>query len=742
MINAIQLHSTLLSRAIELWTKLTRWRWPHDGPGLVQLWEFGKLTHHGAMATPHICMGFAHNYGCVWDLKWCPSGCWQDPMSRSDDEVASGQRSEVRGDARLGVLGMACSDGTVRVICVPHPKIDAVNKAPMYKLKPVLSLYPCYQHGQDSAPWFGQCWCLEWLPRDKHTQILASFSNGTVALWNLCTTSSLLQMSNTTDGKILYPTQVFSLCDAVIRSFAWCPLDPNYIATVCTDKRVQFWDLRDTGYPIMTYMVNLYIECKWLSHWPGCFASVDNSHCPHRYYSLVAYHECGYFGYSYFPTTMHQSCVWGADVSDWLNSVVSVDAGGDAELMVLPALCHDTDNGKAYSFQIRRRSLYFTDLEKISPVDNKKLNIERCGGGNEPNEIEMEITSAEDPEVMNRESCTNQGEKDAIESGESRIDPHCENENINRDKRTDGNLVPPDGQMEDVAIEVEDVSGSVEMETAKEELHDGNTQGNMQSGQDDSVPMVIKTEPIDPDECTNASMSSDIALDTSSISAMETDVSSSNVSQSDRTMGGNIAEETSGVEFQDEIAQLLQVCQEVQDSLTEPATPADDTRTGNSAPVDQVGISSVTNTPGTRTQSTPDNEPVESAGKVSGKEIMDKNMELGEGQSKQEKKRRSPLPFPRSYSEMEDDYGLVYNDMDMSEYANTHELGWKNRSLPRLRYAEGMKEPPPDQFPLQALYKICCNPNYGSHCWVLTAGQAGIVRAHCMTGLDMKPKEV
>ena len=47
---------------------------------------------------------------------------------------------------------------------------------------------------------------------------------GTVALWDLHTTSSLLQSSTPEDGMILYPIQVYSLCDAMIRSFAWCPL--------------------------------------------------------------------------------------------------------------------------------------------------------------------------------------------------------------------------------------------------------------------------------------------------------------------------------------------------------------------------------------------------------------------------------------------------------------------------------------------------------------------------------------
>ena len=83
-----------------------------------------------------MCMGLAHDYGCVWDLKWCPSGCWQNP-----DVEETGQGSEVKSDARMGLLGMACSDGTVRVWCVLHPKKNDLNQGNY--LKPVFDYNFC-----------------------------------------------------------------------------------------------------------------------------------------------------------------------------------------------------------------------------------------------------------------------------------------------------------------------------------------------------------------------------------------------------------------------------------------------------------------------------------------------------------------------------------------------------------------------------------------------------------------------
>ena len=78
---------------------------------------------HSTSCPPYLAMGLAHNFGSMWDLKWCPSGCWEDPSSGQ----GSTQSSELRGDPRLGLLAMACSDGTVRVMSIPHPGTDGMD---------------------------------------------------------------------------------------------------------------------------------------------------------------------------------------------------------------------------------------------------------------------------------------------------------------------------------------------------------------------------------------------------------------------------------------------------------------------------------------------------------------------------------------------------------------------------------------------------------------------------------------
>lgn len=69
---------------------------------LIQIWNCGKLpTSEPTTTVPKLELCIAHEFGRVWSLKWCPSGCY-------DAE-------------RLGILAAACSDGTVRCFSVPHP---------------------------------------------------------------------------------------------------------------------------------------------------------------------------------------------------------------------------------------------------------------------------------------------------------------------------------------------------------------------------------------------------------------------------------------------------------------------------------------------------------------------------------------------------------------------------------------------------------------------------------------------
>ena len=75
---------------------------PFESKEVIQIWNCGPLCYSNPVSVaPVLDLGLAHDYGRVWSLAWCPSGCY-------DDE-------------RLGLLAAACSDGTIRLFTIPQP---------------------------------------------------------------------------------------------------------------------------------------------------------------------------------------------------------------------------------------------------------------------------------------------------------------------------------------------------------------------------------------------------------------------------------------------------------------------------------------------------------------------------------------------------------------------------------------------------------------------------------------------
>lgn len=53
-----------------------------------------------------------HSHGVVWDMKWCPSGCYN--IEKSDGDFLP----------RIGLLALACSDGNIPIYTVALANIS------------------------------------------------------------------------------------------------------------------------------------------------------------------------------------------------------------------------------------------------------------------------------------------------------------------------------------------------------------------------------------------------------------------------------------------------------------------------------------------------------------------------------------------------------------------------------------------------------------------------------------------
>ncbi|KAJ8355804.1 hypothetical protein SKAU_G00185980 [Synaphobranchus kaupii] len=87
---------------------------------------------------------------------------------------------------------------------------------------------------------------------------------------------------------------------------------------------------------------------------------------------------------------------------------------------------------------------------------------------------------------------------------------------------------------------------------------------------------------------------------------------------------------------------------------------------------------------------------------------------------------------PQTYSEAVKKYFLHFHDMDMRTFKNASQRAPVKRML--ATEAKGIL--PMHKVPLGSLHKVRLNPNMCSQSWVLSAGQAGVVRAHCLRSMN------
>ncbi|XP_033916910.1 general transcription factor 3C polypeptide 2 isoform X1 [Melopsittacus undulatus] len=337
----------------------------HGGPALLQLWGLGMLQpEQGSADNAGLAYAIAADHGCVWDMKFCPSGAWELPTTARKHPQMS----------RLGLLAVAFSDGKVVLYSLPHPgalrrskriqvKDGSFHKPIICKVQGIATLQVgSVQAGNASE--CGQCFSLSWMPSKPHHYLAAGFYDGTVAVWNLLT-KSLLQCVHQPNGSFkLYPFQCFLAHDHAVRSIEWCKADSNFLVTAGSDRKIKFWDLRRLYEPINSIKRFLSTEVAWLLPYNGVTVAQDNCYAS---YGLCGIHyiDAGYLGFKAYFVAPRKGTVWSISGSDWLNTVAAGDMTGELVAAVLPDLAINPLNVKRTSD--RRFPVYKADLLPCSP---------------------------------------------------------------------------------------------------------------------------------------------------------------------------------------------------------------------------------------------------------------------------------------------------------------------------------------------------------------------------------------
>ncbi|XP_034555359.1 general transcription factor 3C polypeptide 2 [Notolabrus celidotus] len=329
----------------------------YTGHGLVQLWGVGTLELSSRPdITPALSYGLAQDKGFIWQLKWCPSGCWEPPDC--------GRKAPLL--PRLGLLAVAASTSVVTIYSLPHPEALRSNRKPansgkddqqlqIFQAEAVLTLklgsFKDPRHERS-----GQVLSMDWLPEKPHNIMVIGFYDGVVGLWDLSTKTGLLRVREPDASLSLLPYRCFLAHDNAVRALGFCPASRNLLVTAGEDRYVKTWDLRRLDDPITVQKRHLSNEVCWPLNAPGILWAQDN-----------AYAASGSHGVHYSDHNMRTvfaiprtGTLWSISYSDWLNTLVTADSLGEVILALLPHIYHSPQYLKRT--KDRRFPVYLTSM--------------------------------------------------------------------------------------------------------------------------------------------------------------------------------------------------------------------------------------------------------------------------------------------------------------------------------------------------------------------------------------------
>ncbi|KAG8182291.1 hypothetical protein JTE90_011109 [Oedothorax gibbosus] len=302
--------------------------------GLIQIYNLGNLQD---MSCPPVLeLALCHKHAVVTDMKWCPRGCYQEPVSSNRHLSAL---------PRLGLLAVASSDSYVRIFAIPHPQyltalVHKRYSLPFMKFSPSVVLEPMCGSTRPAI-----ATSVTWANTPDCEQIAVGYGNGMIGVWLINTTHSILLTDDTPMVKTIIPYMVFQAHGTPITSLQFAPLQNcRFLVSSGFDKTLKFFDLMDTSIPFCSAKRGCAINCQWSSSLCGAFVSLHDG---------ITFKGSNYYkdaGTEEFPTqtisgsisSLTKSCV-----SDAVSVLATADMKGSVSVKFVAkqALC-GSDPGK------------------------------------------------------------------------------------------------------------------------------------------------------------------------------------------------------------------------------------------------------------------------------------------------------------------------------------------------------------------------------------------------------------
>lgn len=354
----------------------------HPSVGLIQFWTLDNSAckdqdmFSSSIPVPKLRFMIGHEYGRVYETSWCPCGnSWQQILDYGTDD------SKV---ARMGLLALACNDGFIRIISVPHlqyiPNLSGLMdmncsngsevfaSTPLFKVKPVAVLSaPGVGPSTDYQPTI--CKCLCWNVTNPRL-LAAGYGNGRVTIYDISQTSSIIHVIDELGTHIYNPIKSWIAHGAAVNGVAFSRAGSSYvIASASIDRQVKIWNIDDLNCCVTADRAPL-TKIIWDYRARGIVTATDSAFT--SFNNRVSYRYPILDGHQGLTVSVHRATVWGLDNSLVTNAIATSDAAG--EVFVTPALIYRS-NHKRDRTNLNANSLFtmiptaLSDEEKSKQAD-------------------------------------------------------------------------------------------------------------------------------------------------------------------------------------------------------------------------------------------------------------------------------------------------------------------------------------------------------------------------------------
>ncbi|XP_035785742.1 mucin-17-like isoform X2 [Anopheles albimanus] len=348
---------------------------------LIQIWNTGPLLNtllskKVPMKTPpQFSFAIACDFGPIFQLAFCPSGCYND-------------RSEGDSIERLGLLAATGSDGDVYVFSLNRTLVQPTKGsiAPrILNLLPVLrlSLTLTIPRQSPTADYTGHATLkIVWSRARGHAVFAAGFSNGVVAVWNLESRSSLLRGVKGGIPTLLPTHKLLHSCSGAITALD-LHYDDNsrYLAVANSDRRLKVYDL-GSGQHLPPEVCSLSVRsrcsaARWMTHFPVLMLVFDDIFALDR--CSLTVHQPREIGYRLFPALPFAAEATDLAPNDWLGlNAVSTDGGDVLSHRPMPFVYHVHER-KVIQMLTSTTTVRLSEGDKEVDLSTYEAYAEHCG---------------------------------------------------------------------------------------------------------------------------------------------------------------------------------------------------------------------------------------------------------------------------------------------------------------------------------------------------------------------------